>query len=233
MMETREPRLLASPLHTVAVLAVLGAGAWWSAYRAAQLRASAAPPRLGLYATTFLFEWLLFGLVIWRAPAREVLAARWTSARQVLRDIGIAVAFWAAAAILLVVFGLLLGVRSRAQAVQFMLPQSVVEIAFWLVLSVSAGICEEAVFRGYLQRQFIGWTGSTPAGIAISAAVFGAAHAYQGFRLTVLIALYGAMFGLLAHWRKSVRPGMIAHAWQDSITGLLAALVRVAGGATG
>jgi len=28
------------------------------------------------------------------------------------------------------------------------------------------------------------------------------------------------MFGLLAERRKSVRPGMIAHAWQDTLTGL-------------
>jgi Type II CAAX prenyl endopeptidase Rce1-like len=29
------------------------------------------------------------------------------------------------------------------------------EITFWIVLSVTAGICEETVFRGYLQRQFM------------------------------------------------------------------------------
>src|SRR5947209_2187974 len=29
------------------------------------------------------------------------------------------------------------------------------EITFWIVLSVTAGICEETVFRSYLQRQFM------------------------------------------------------------------------------
>jgi hypothetical protein len=33
----------------------------------------------------------------------------------------------------------------------------------------------------------------------------------------ILIALYGAMFGILANWRGSVRPGMIAHAWKRFI----------------
>jgi hypothetical protein len=42
----------------------------------------------------------------------------------------------------------------------------------------------------------------------------------------ILIALYGAMFGILANWRGSVRPGMIAHAWNDSLNGVLASLVR-------
>jgi uncharacterized protein len=94
----------------------------------------------------------------------------------------------------------------------------------WIALSVSAGICEEAIFRGYLQRQFAAFTRSAPAGIILSAIAFGAGHAYQGSRMTVLIALYGLMFGLLAHWRGSVRPGMIAHAWQDSLSGLVGLL---------
>ena len=56
------------------------------------------------------------------------------------------------------------------------------------------------------------FTKSAPAGILLSAATFGAAHAYQGFRMTILIALYGAMFGILAYWPGTVRPGMISHA---------------------
>ena len=91
--------------------------------------------------------------------------------------------------------------------------------------SVTAGICEETIFRGYLQRQFMALTKSAPAGILFSAAAFGVVHAYQGFRMVILIGLYGAMFGILAYCRGSIRPGMIAHAWQDSLNGVLAALV--------
>jgi membrane protease YdiL (CAAX protease family) len=32
-----------------------------------------------------------------------------------------------------------------------------------------------------------------------------------------IIAVYGFMFGWLARWRKSLRPGMIAHTLQDSV----------------
>jgi membrane protease YdiL (CAAX protease family) len=69
-------------------------------------------------------------------------------------------------------------------------------------------------------------TKSAPTGILFSAAAFGAVHAYQGFRMVILIGLYGAMFGILAYWRGSVRPGMIAHAWQDSLNGVLASLMK-------
>jgi hypothetical protein len=43
----------------------------------------------------------------------------------------------------------------------------------------------------------------------------GIAHGYQGLRNCLAIAIYGALFTLLALWRKSLRPGMIAHAWTD------------------
>jgi len=36
-----------------------------------------------------------------------------------------------------------------------------------------------------------------------------------------LIFIYGAMFGLLAMWRKSLRPGMMAHAWHDAFQGIV------------
>jgi membrane protease YdiL (CAAX protease family) len=69
-------------------------------------------------------------------------------------------------------------------------------------------------------------TRSAPAGILLSAALFGAAHAYQGYKMVILIAFYGAMFGSLSYWRRSVRPAMIAHAWQDSVSGVFAAMTR-------
>jgi hypothetical protein len=36
-----------------------------------------------------------------------------------------------------------------------------------------------------------------------------------------LIFVYGAMFGFLALWRKSLRPGMMVHAWHDAFSGRL------------
>jgi len=52
------------------------------------------------------------------------------------------------------------------------------------------------------------------------------AHVYQGYRVGTLVGLYGTMFGILAHWRGSVRPGMMAHAWQDSVSGIMAGAIR-------
>src|SRR2546430_739229 len=124
------------------------------------------------------------------------------------------------------IFGWLLRIAALGHNTQFMLPHRGIELTFWIALSVTAGICEETIFRGYLQRQFMALTKNAPAGILLSAATFGAAHAYQGFRMVILIGLYGSMFGTLAYWHGSVRPGMIAHAWQDSLNGVLASAIR-------
>jgi len=103
---------------------------------------------------------------------------------------------------------------------QFMMPVGALELAVWLLLSLTAGICEETIFRGYFQRQFISWTGNTIVGIVISAALFGAAHIYQGWKQTIVIGVFGAMYGTLAVIRRSLKPGMMAHAFQDSAAGI-------------
>jgi uncharacterized protein len=224
-------RHVASTIHTIVVLAALGGWAFLAKILADQMRAVANPNRVRLYLLTILVEWLVFVLVVagvrWSgASVFLVVGDRWRSVRQLLRDIGIAAGFWIVAVTLLWLFGKLLRVPDQGQNMRFMLPQGVAEIAVWIALSVTAGICEETIFRGYLQRQFMALTKSALAGILLSAAAFGAAHAYQGFRMTILIALFGAMFGILAYWRGSVRPGMIVHAWQDTLGGLVGGLVR-------
>jgi len=220
---------IATPSHTILVLAAIdGWAIWHRIFAGHQLSATANPNHVRFYVVTFLYEWLLFVLVVAGvrrsgAPVFIVFGDHWHSFRQVLRDIGIAVGFWMVAAALLWIFGWLLRIAALGRNVS-MLPHRGIELTLWIALSVTAGICEETIFRGYLQRQFMALTKSATGGIILSAATFGAAHVYQGFRMAILIALYGAMFGILAYWRRSVRPGMIAHAWQDSLNGVLASL---------
>ena len=100
------------------------------------------------------------------------------------------------------------------------------EIATWILLCMLVGFTEEIVFRGYLQRQFIGWArGSVGWGVLASAVVFGSAHAYEGARGMVLITVFGVLFSLLALYRRSLRAGIFAHAWHDLIAGLVIALL--------
>ena len=219
---------IAGATHTIFLFVILGAWAFLGQNMISRMATAANPHRVRTYALTIVFEWVLFAYVaagVWRRgeSMRVILGSRWQSFRQFARDVGIAASFWIVAVLVLYLIGRILNAGATRRDVQFLLPQSGIEFALWIALSITAGICEEAIFRGYLQRQLTAFTKNTPAGILLSAAAFGVGHAYQGSRMMILIAIYGVLFGILAHWRGSVRPGMIAHAWQDSL-GVLEAL---------
>ncbi len=102
----------------------------------------------------------------------------------------------------------------------------------WLALCATAGIVEEFVFRGYMLQQFAslrgnsGMRGKLWIGIVASSLLFGAAHGYEGIGGMIVITAYGAMFCLLAVHRRSLRAGMITHAWHDSIAGIVLAIAK-------
>jgi len=196
--------------------------------------------RPAFYTATIVWEWVLLAYV-WVGMRRqrwtlaEITGGRWKSPEDALLDVAVAGGFWILALGVLLGTGLLLGLaQSPAPAGQemqalkeamknigFLAPANTRELVLFLGLAATAGFCEEIIFRGYLQRTFTTLTRSSFAGIALSAAVFGAAHGYQGAARMVQIGVFGLMFGLLAHFRKSLRPGMIAHAWHDAIVGVL------------
>jgi len=96
-----------------------------------------------------------------------------------------------------------------------MRPHGGLEIAAWVVMALSAGICEETVYRGYLQQQFSGLTGRTGLGVFTQASFFALAHEYQGWKNMVLIFILGCILGAFAVWRKGLRANIIAHAVAD------------------
>jgi membrane protease YdiL (CAAX protease family) len=188
--------------------------------------------RVVFYIVTIVFEWLMLGVVLLgvrlhRSPMSTVLGERWRSMKDVSRDMGIAGAFWLVSAIILSATVGHAKEAAPSDVVQALLPQGPLESALWIAVSVTAGICEEAIYRGYLQRQLIAFTRSPVIGIVGSAIVFGAGHAYKGASGAVSIVLFGVLFGVLAYWRKSVRPGMIAHAVTDAFAGVLARMLGI------
>lgn len=91
----------------------------------------------------------------------------------------------------------------------------------WFVpLSVTAGVCEEFLYRGYALTQIAAMTGSLGLGFFLSCIAFGLAHAYQGklgvFGAMITGALYAAVFLLTG----SIIPCMIGHLVQDIFGGL-------------
>jgi membrane protease YdiL (CAAX protease family) len=89
-----------------------------------------------------------------------------------------------------------------------------------LVIGVGAGICEETFFRGYFQTRVVARWGRWP-GILLTAACFALVHLdlAQGlFALSI-----GIFLGWLTERAGSIRPAMVVHAVNNSVSILLSA----------
>jgi len=77
------------------------------------------------------------------------------------------------------------------------------------------------MFRGYLFKQFKSLTGSMEAALVLQAVVFSAAHGYdQTISGVINNFMFAIAFGILAIWRQSLLPGIIAHVWLDVSVGI-------------
>lgn len=215
--------------HTIVfVVVILGL----SSLQAVKLPALEAHGRTQIYVSGMalevalvLYVWLL-GLRPRRKRLRDLIGGKWATPKDIVRDIGVALLFWCAVIGFLLTMRLILGNNaSGTRAITTLLPRTTVEVIAFVALSITAGFCEEFLFRGYLQRQFLTWSGRVEVAVALQALVFGIGHLYQGWKGALTITLYGAMFGILAVMRKSLRPGMIQHMMQDSFTGVVGSLL--------
>lgn len=222
---------VASTTHTIVVLCIIAAWAALGYFQINGVRFAAHPHRVVTYVVTMLWEWSVVAYMAWGtlqngASLRQLIGGRWETARDVFKDIAISLGFWIISLAVLASIAIAIHARGASQSVRALVPQSHLEVVLWILTSLTAGICEEIIFRGYLQRQFCAWAGTIPAGVLVSAIVFGAGHLYQGGKQAIVITVYGVLFGILAEMRKSLRPGMMAHAWHDAITGLAIRLIR-------
>jgi membrane protease YdiL (CAAX protease family) len=87
--------------------------------------------------------------------------------------------------------------RRQVQPVQHLVPRTADESTWFRRLALTAGICEEVLYRGYLLWYLTPLLGAWPA-VFVGALVFGLGHAYQGaagvFKTSVVGALAGALY---------------------------------------
>lgn len=211
--------------HTVLVLLPLGIGSAVSAHQHTleHVNLPCVSFRLAAYFTVVVEEWIAVFLV-WLALRRrglsvaELVSGSWSKPLAFLKDLALAIGF-------LIVVVPLMAVASRflpapSHEISF-LPEHWLEAITWVFLAATAGFAEELIFRGYLVRQFQGWTNSLVVAMTIQGLLFGLAHGYYSTSM-IVITVYGWLIGTLAWWRKTLRPGMLAHGLEDATLGLLA-----------
>jgi uncharacterized protein len=229
-MKSSSPKLVAPRWHTVLFVALflaltLGGALFQREARSKPGRLLQHPQVVPLYLSLIAMEWGLF-FYVWKGglrrsgtKLRELVGGRWRSPKDVAIDASLALGLWTVWMIVEKGWDRWFG-PAHAASIRAFLPQRAVEILLWVGVSVSAGICEEVVFRGYFQRQFEVFTRSKWIALFLQAALFGISHGYQGVEACVKIAIFGALYGLFALWRGSLRPGMIAHAGSDILSGI-------------
>lgn len=109
-------------------------------------------------------------------------------------------------------------VRQRLSGVDRMLPRSDREMKTFWALAVTAGICEEVLYRGYLFWYFGHWL-PQPYVLVVTAVVFGIGHSYQGMRGVVTTGIAGLFLGSVYLLTGSLYLPMAFHALIDAYSG--------------
>jgi CAAX protease family protein len=185
--------------------------------------------KLALYAVTIAFQWVLVGVVTWRAFARGLT----------LQAMGLGVQSWVGMVSAGVLgAGLIGGLqwvnlrrigKMEGEAPELLrklanrlLPVNLLEYLPYSALAITAGVCEEFVYRGF------GIAAFSKAGlplwlvVIISSILFGLAHAYQGRSGIVSTGIFGVLLAIGRLWLGSLVPVMMWHAGLDLAAGIAA-----------
>ncbi|MFO0827198.1 MAG: CPBP family intramembrane glutamic endopeptidase [Phycisphaerales bacterium] len=196
-----------------------------------RIAADGAAARHRAYRRTIVRQWLLVALV--------VLA--WTLAHRDIVTLGLALPRgWGFTAGSLLTGGLLVvlalqrraiagrpelreAVRAKLRNVQPILPHGDDEVRRFARVALTAGICEEFLYRGFL-TWYLAQHLPIGAAIVASAVAFGLGHSYQGLRGVAQTGALGLAMGLLCALSGSLWLAMIAHAAIDLNAGRVAVL---------
>jgi uncharacterized protein len=186
--------------------------------------------RLALYASTIAFQWMASGIILWRTTAHGIRAAQLGLGipRPVLA-LSLAVTLTG-----LILLNQIVGLKRLAtqpaaaqglvpQLVQKLFPQDDVERLAFFALVMTVAVCEEFIYRGFVQRLFQDfWGGSPYFAVVGSAFFFALAHLYQGRRGLTSTFTVGILFSAATAMTLSLIPSVLAHFVADFTAGTLA-----------
>jgi membrane protease YdiL (CAAX protease family) len=184
--------------------------------------------RISLYLSTIAFQWIAVAIAGWRAwahgytrielglgtgpnPFRSIIAG-------VLGTGILAGLHW-------MNFRRMARLRDRLPArvsemASRILPQSKSERMPFLALALTAGCCEEFLYRGFAITAFLRAGFPTWASVMVSSVLFGAAHLYQGRGGLIGTGLLGLIFGVFRVFTGSIIPVAAWHAAIDIVAGI-------------
>jgi len=200
---------------------------WWRFRRfVGRERVISTPRKLRFYAMVVVTQWTLTALCAWVMSRRHLNVAELG-----LLTPGPAWAWAAAAGLGVTLIGAtLVAVRSLRKNPSEELPSHLVHVARILPtfpleragftpVALTAGLCEELLYRGFLTYAFLQLVHSMPAALALSTLSFGVGHLYQGPRGVISTAVLGALLAVIYWGGASLWPGIALHAAIDLVNG--------------
>ncbi len=183
--------------------------------------------KLTLYAATIAFQWLMLGVVAWRAFARGLTPAELGLSGHLSLQITLGG----------VLGGMIIGGlqwlnlrrmgKMQGAAPDFMrklasriLPHTLVELLPYLALAVTAGVCEEFLYRGFAMAALSRAGLSTWVVVLGTSVLFGLAHTYQGRAGILGTGVLGVLFAVARVQYSSLAPAMIWHTGVDIVAGI-------------
>ncbi|HKW62544.1 MAG TPA: type II CAAX endopeptidase family protein [Candidatus Acidoferrum sp.] len=183
--------------------------------------------RLVLYASTIAFQWLAVGIVGWRVWARGYTAQQLGLVLHERTKLLIAGIVGAAVIATLQWLNLRrvsrIPIESRGplQAIaERILPQTAVELPPYFALAITAGLCEEFLYRGFAMAALAHAGMSAWLVVLVSSILFGLAHSYQGRGGIVMTFAVGLVLGTSRLAYNSLVPAVFWHSAVDIVAGV-------------
>ena len=105
------------------------------------------------------------------------------------------------------------------------LPQNRQELFYFTILAISAGICEEIVYRGfmvtYLMEVIDDRIIAFNVAVILPAVIFGIVHMYQGTKSVLKIAIMSLLFSTIFIFSQSLLIVVLLHTGVDIIGGII------------
>lgn len=176
-------------------------------------------PRMSVYSSSAATLWLL--------AAIAYVAARWSGFTPRLMGLfalpPVPLAAWTLAGIagllVLLILSRVLNLPETNLLAQ-LIPRSTGEKVSFAAVSITAGVAEELVFRGFLIPALAVVTGSVWPAAIVSSAVFGLLHTYQGLIGSARAAVMGVGLATPYLVSGSLLPSMAAHAIFNIVAGV-------------
>jgi membrane protease YdiL (CAAX protease family) len=183
--------------------------------------------RLSLYGSTIAFQWVAAAVTGWRAWAHRVTAAQLGLAvPHPVRLITITVV---GAALIVTLQWLNLRRMGRSASplrrplqslAERILPQSKTEMIPFFALAVTAGLCEEFLYRGFAMAVLSRVGLPTALVVMLSSVLFGIAHLYQGRAGFASTTFLGILLGVSRAALGSLLPVSVWHIGVDVVAGI-------------